>query len=137
MSNILTPKQVKFVSEYLRLGNGVEAARAAGYKGNANTLAVVSAENLRKPNIQSALAKHLDAKNVTEERIGNEIAKVAFSEASDPLRNDHKLKALQLLAKIKGMTTDVKQTNVVGTMQLIQFRTGQPENEATEQVLSV
>jgi|SaaInlStandDraft_2_1057019.scaffolds.fasta_scaffold316298_1 hypothetical protein len=137
MNTLLTPKQLKFVSEYLRLGNGVEAARAAGYKGNANTLAVVSAENLRKPNIQSALVKHVDSTGVTEKHISNEIAKVAFSEASDPLRNDHKLKALQLLAKIKGMTTNVKQTNVVGTMQLIQFRSGKPENETAKQVLSV
>ena len=33
----LTPKQQRFVSEYLKTGNATEAARRAGYKGNDNT----------------------------------------------------------------------------------------------------
>ena len=119
----LTTKQQKFVAAYLRSGNGVEAAREAGYKGNANVLAVVSSENLRKPNIQKALERQLDSADITEEVISLEVAKMAFSNASDPVKNDHKLKALQLLAKIKGMTKNVQQTNYVGTMQLLQMKT--------------
>lgn len=36
-------------------GNGTEAARIAGYKGNDTTLAAVSYENLRKPQIASLI----------------------------------------------------------------------------------
>ena len=45
----LTVKQKRFVGLYN--GNGVQAAREAGYKGSDNTLASVAKENLRKPHI--------------------------------------------------------------------------------------
>lgn len=53
----LTPKQQAFVDAYTGAarGNATEAARMAGYKGNATTLAAVGAENLRKPQIQAAI----------------------------------------------------------------------------------
>lgn len=51
----LTPKQAKFVSEYLKTGNATEAARRAGYKGNASTLGSVGAENLTKPAVVRAI----------------------------------------------------------------------------------
>lgn len=56
----LTPKQAKFVAEYLggANGNGAEAARRAGYKGNPHTLSQVAAENLTKPAIASVIAAH-------------------------------------------------------------------------------
>lgn len=49
----LTAKQRKFIEAYA--GNATEAARIAGYKGNAVTLASVAAENLRKPQISAAI----------------------------------------------------------------------------------
>lgn len=52
-SNKLTAKQIKFIEAYS--GNGVEAAKLAGYKGNDNTLAQVAHENLRKPEIADAI----------------------------------------------------------------------------------
>ena len=51
----LTPKQLLFVSEYLKTGNATEAARRAGYKGNDKTLGQVGAENLKKPGILRAI----------------------------------------------------------------------------------
>lgn len=53
MSKKLTVKQQRFVDCYA--GNGVEAARKAGYRGNANTLHTVAAENMRKPTILAAI----------------------------------------------------------------------------------
>lgn len=50
----LTAKQRKFSEVYS--GNGVEAARQAGYRGSENTLAQVARENLRKPQIAKAIA---------------------------------------------------------------------------------
>jgi phage terminase small subunit len=49
----LTHKQQLFVDFYE--GNGTEAARNAGYKGNDNTLCSVGKENLRKPLILKAI----------------------------------------------------------------------------------
>ncbi len=50
----LTVKQQLFVNFYE--GNGTEAARLAGYKGDDNTLGQVAYENLRKPLIIKALS---------------------------------------------------------------------------------
>jgi len=108
MVSDLTPKQRKFVSAYLELGNGVAAARAAGYKGNAKTLSVVSSENLAKPCIQQALSQAMEAAQVTEEKIVKELAVIALSPAQDEVRMEHKLQGLKLLAKIQGM---LKQEN--------------------------
>lgn len=49
----LTPKQQRFVDAYT--GNGVEAARRAGYQGSVAVLSQVAHENLRKPEIAAAL----------------------------------------------------------------------------------
>ncbi len=49
----LTVKQQRFVQAYD--GNGVAAARAAGYRGTDNTLAAVAKENLQKPHIVRAI----------------------------------------------------------------------------------
>lgn len=59
MANGLTTKQEAFVAAYIgeARGNATEAARLAGYKGSDATLASVGAENLRKPQIASHIAK--------------------------------------------------------------------------------
>ena len=53
----LTPKQKAFADYYVELGNATEAARRAGYKGNAKTLTVVASENLAKPCISQYIAE--------------------------------------------------------------------------------
>jgi phage terminase small subunit len=57
----LTPKEQLFVAHYLgeARGNGTKAMRLAGYKGNANTLAVGASQNLRKPKIAAAIEQGL------------------------------------------------------------------------------
>lgn len=49
----LTAKQRAFVAAYT--GNGTEAARKAGYTGDAATLAVTASDLLRVPNVAEAL----------------------------------------------------------------------------------
>lgn len=49
----LTVKRRKFVAVYA--GNGVEAARAAGYTGNPNTLAQTAHELLSDPEVKAAI----------------------------------------------------------------------------------
>lgn len=52
----LTPKQDKFVKEYLIDLNATQAAIRAGY--SKDTAAVIGCENLVKPNIAAAIAAH-------------------------------------------------------------------------------
>lgn len=54
----LSLKQERFIAAYLgpARGNATEAARQAGYKGNAETLAEVGRQNLGKPGIAAVLA---------------------------------------------------------------------------------
>lgn len=56
----LSLKQEKFVAAYVgpANGNATEAARLAGYKGTAKTLASVGSENLAKPEIAEAVAAY-------------------------------------------------------------------------------
>lgn len=51
----LTPKQERFVKEYLDSGNGTQAALKAYNTEDHNTAGVIAHENLRKPNIQKYL----------------------------------------------------------------------------------
>lgn len=62
----LTTKQQRFVDFYD--GNATDAARKAGYKGNANTLGQTGDENLKKPKIAIAIASREKKRN------GNHIA---------------------------------------------------------------
>jgi phage terminase small subunit len=59
----LTPKQQLFVEAYLGVshGNVTDAARRAGYAGNAKTLHAIGAENLEKPGIRELVADRLKA----------------------------------------------------------------------------
>lgn len=52
----LTGKQRAFAEHYAASGNATEAARAAGYAGNAETLSQVGSENLRKPQVARYIA---------------------------------------------------------------------------------
>lgn len=51
----LTPKQMRFVDEYMVDFNATQAAIRAGYK--AKTAHVIGAENLRKPKIAEEIAR--------------------------------------------------------------------------------
>lgn len=54
----LTKKQEVFVNEYLKLFNGAEAARRAGYP--AKSARVIASENLTKPNIKAEIQSRLN-----------------------------------------------------------------------------
>lgn len=81
----LTLKQQRFVAEYLIDGNGTRAAIAAGY--SKNVAAVQATENLKKPNIASAIAaktqKQLGKLELSVERILQERARLALFDIGD------------------------------------------------------
>lgn len=82
-SEKLTPKQQRFVTEYLKCGNATEAARRAGYKGSDKTLKSIGTENLSKPVIQGAIkeakAKVMDVAIVDATFVLNGLRDIALA----------------------------------------------------------
>lgn len=81
----LTPKQQRFVDEYLLDLNATQAAIRAGYsEENARQ---IGSENLSKLDIQNAIQSAMDARSqrtaITADRVLNELAKLAFSNIQD------------------------------------------------------
>jgi len=95
----LTPLQQRFVSEYLALGVGTEAARRAGYSDI--TSKTIASRLLRRPQIAQAVAEGRDAaqrrSEVTMDRVIGELAKLAFADPRDLFTAEGKLKPIHLL----------------------------------------
>lgn len=113
MSDKLTPKQARFVEEYLVDLNATQAAVRAGY--SARSAKQVGYENLTKPYIQSAIQdyqKQLAVEaGVTPEKIVKELAKLAFLDINDLFDSDWNLKnASQVPNHVKAAITSVSKT---------------------------
>jgi phage terminase small subunit len=84
----LTPKQERFVAEYLIDLNATQAAIRAGY--SEKTAAAIGSENLTKPEIAAAIAdgraKLASKAEVTAERVISELAKLGFANMADYMR---------------------------------------------------
>ena len=105
MADKLTPKQALFVSEYLKTGNGTEAARRAGYKGNDVTLCQVGKENLRKPLVAAAIKEKADKRSKRlelEEDFEMKTALELLKEAREQGEVKSANAVLQTLCKIRG-----------------------------------
>lgn len=78
----LTPKQARFVEEYLVDLNAAAAARRAGY--SASRSEAMGYENLTKPDIRNAIEaaqRERSARTgITADRVIAEIAKIAFAD---------------------------------------------------------
>lgn len=95
----VTPKQARFVAEYLIDGNATRAYIAAGYSKNG---AGQSAEKLlRNAEIAAAVAvqqaKLLEKVGITAERVLQEMGRLAFSDVSRLFKPDGSLKPLSAL----------------------------------------
>lgn len=78
----LTPKQARFVEEYLIDLNATQAAIRAGY--SENTAAEIGRQNLIKLEIAEAISEAQEARSdrtlVTQDRVLKELARVGFSD---------------------------------------------------------
>ena len=78
----VTPKQQRFVEEYLVDLNATQAAKRAGY--SEKTAGRIGFENLQKPVIQAALQEALqkrsDRTEITADKVLRELAVLAFSD---------------------------------------------------------
>lgn len=109
----LTPKQARFVHEYLVDLNATQAAIRAGYKPT--NAAQTGAENLKKPQIQAALQEARESREkssmITAEWVLKEISKIA--ENQEETARD-RLKALELIGKHLGMWERREDTETQG-----------------------
>ncbi|QEH97297.1 terminase small subunit [Gluconobacter thailandicus] len=78
----LTPKQARFVEEYLVDLNATQAALRAGY--SQKTAAKIGSENLKKPEIQNAISeaqgRRSERTEITQDRVLQELAKLGFGD---------------------------------------------------------
>ena len=83
----MTPKQKRFVDEYLTDLNATQAAIRAGY--SPKTAAEIGAENLIKPKVQDVIARAMAERSkrtgVTQDRVVRELAKLAFVDVAELL----------------------------------------------------
>lgn len=81
----LTKKQQAFVDEYLIDLNATQAAIRAGY--STDTAKEIGCENLTKPNIKNSIDKALAERSkrtgINQDRVIQELAKIAFLNPSD------------------------------------------------------
>lgn len=96
---MLTPKQERFVQEYLIDLNATQAAIRAGY--SQRTARQIGDENLSKPDIraaiQSAKAERSKRTEITQDRVLQELARIAFFDLRTLYREDGSLKAMSEL----------------------------------------
>jgi len=81
----LTPQQLKFVQEYIILGNASEAARRAGYAekwvGKIGPALLGNSRVVAEVNRQTK--KTLSYRDITKERVLTELARVAMTSMDD------------------------------------------------------
>ena len=125
----MTPKQQRFVKEYLTDFNGTQAAIRAGYSPKGAS--VQGARLLANAKVQAEveqLAKQKDDElGLTNERILDKLAQIAFSDDEETKDN---LRALDLLCKSRGMylrKPDVDQEGIV-----INLNMGEPPDADEE-----
>ncbi len=95
----LTPKQQRFVEEYLTDLNATQAAIRAGY--SAKTAEVIGYENLRKPHIQKYLNELYSSMGLDETRVESEHAYLIDQREDLSV----KVKAIELYYKVTGKYT--------------------------------
>jgi phage terminase small subunit len=97
MKKGLSPKQTVFVDEYLVDLNATQAATRAGY--SKKTAFRIGAENLQKPAIQAAIqtamAKREKRTGITQDRVLQEYARIAFFDVRKLVSADGKPLSLQ------------------------------------------
>ena len=114
----LTTKQENFVLHYK--GNGTEAARLAGYKGNDKTLGVVASENLAKPRVMAALQERRTREISTGIMTRQELQRMWSSIANDDnVSMPDRLAAYALMARSDGLFLERVEVNTLDLAERI------------------
>lgn len=96
MANDLTPKQKRFIEEYLIDLNATQSAIRAGY--SEDTAQQMGSENLSKPLIKSAIQAAIDARskrtNITADNVLSELMRIATADLSGAYDEQGRLKPI-------------------------------------------
>lgn len=102
----MTLKQKKLAKEYIKSGNGSDAARKAGYP--ARSAGTVACEILKKPHVIEFMEKfgqnHDALKDFTDEHILSALVEQIISCQGESA----KIRAIELLGKSRGLFKDVR-----------------------------
>lgn len=114
----LTPKQQKWIDEYIKCDDLTTASRNAGYKGTDESLRAMGYQNKQKfKDLLDARKKELDA-GITSKAIAEleDIYEFWTNVLNDPnSKMNDRLKASEYLAKAKGAFVEKRQVQVVDT----------------------
>lgn len=114
----LTPKQQKWIDEYIKTDDLTTATRNAGYSGNNANLRAMGYQNKQKfKDLLDARKKELDA-GITSKAIAEleDIYEFWTNVLNDPnSKMNDRLKASEYLAKAKGAFVEKRQVQVVDT----------------------
>src|ERR1700733_355560 len=126
----MTPKQKRFVAEYLVCLNATKAAIAAGYpKKSAKS---VGQENLTKPDIAAAIAgktqKAFGKLDYSVERTLQEIARLAFFDVANLFEDDGSLKRIaDIDADSRAAIAGLEVTELFDPVQQKDGASGEPQ----------
>ncbi len=130
------------INNPLTFGNGTQAARKARYKGSDGVLANVAWENVRKPQVIE-MAEDIVQNILSTDEVEREITKVA--QTSTPIDGTMKMKALDLLTKIKAMqvqkiessstVTTIDPASIQRSIDRICAKTHQPKSIIAQEFL--
>lgn len=121
-SSSLTPRQARFVKEYLVDLNGTQAAIRAGYSEHtAAAQAVRLLINVKvKAAVDAGAATQHAQLDLTAQKVLTELLGVGYAEvASTDVRVSDKLRALELLAKHLGLLTEQVDHKHSGRFELV------------------
>tara|TARA_R100001443_G_scaffold29396_3_gene42591 strand:- start:29268 stop:29693 length:426 start_codon:yes stop_codon:yes gene_type:complete len=129
----LTTKQQRFVDFYD--GNGVDACRKAGYKGNDDTLRSIASENLTKPNIVKAIQTR-EQQSKESLILDREALQTFWSSSvlSETLDMSTRLRASELLGKSQGVFIDRHEHS--GNIEIDKYKE-QLKSEVDAHILSI
>lgn len=127
----LTPRQERFVAEYLIDLNATKAAIRAGY--SERTARAIGAENLTKPDISESIAKaqgkRADKLEITAEKVLRDLEEVRVLALKDGAYGPA-AKAIELHGKHIGMFVERTENN---TNLVVRDAVDRPERETREQ----
>jgi phage terminase small subunit len=97
----LSPKQQRFVEEYLVDLNASRAYRAAGYRGSENVCSVEGHKLLRNPKVAAAVTAAKNERSarteITADHVLQELAKIGFSDIRRHFTEDGGLRRVESL----------------------------------------
>ena len=118
----LTPRQARFVKEYLVDLNGTQAAIRAGYSprtANEQSTRLLANVHIKAAVDAGAATQHAQL-DLTAQKVLTELLGVGYAEvASTDVRVSDKLRALELLAKHLGLLTEQVDHKHSGRFELV------------------